>query len=157
MGKVQAHITVHAPRELVYDVAQDVERYHEFLPSVKSVKVQEQHDDGRRKSKWDAVAEVAGFKKPVRWLSTDHWQHEHYKAEFRQLQGDYKKYGGQWRFTEIDANTTRMDLEVDFELKGVPGIIKPVIDPLLDILMTENCKSMLSHMKKRAEGLNKQG
>ncbi len=156
MGVINDKILVNTSRDHLFDVAQDVEKYPEFLPSVKSVAVLETMDNGHRRSKWDAYAEVVGFRRPIRWTSKDHWDRPGYVARFQQLKGDYKKYGGEWRFTEIEPEITRMELKVDFDL-GLPGFLKPLIDPLLDKLMEQNVKSMLSHMKKRAETLYKKG
>jgi ribosome-associated toxin RatA of RatAB toxin-antitoxin module len=148
MGLVVSEIIVNADPKAVFKIAREVEKFPDFMPDVKSVKLIERRDDGYARSSWVALAKVASINKEVKWIEDEWWDADSLTSKFEQVEGDYKHYFGGWSFTETE-NGTRVKLTVDFDL-GLP-LIGPMIVKLLDKLTQGNLDSMLKAIKERAE------
>lgn len=150
MGIVSATITVAAPPEVVMATAMRVEEFPQFMPDVVGVTILERDDArGWSKVKWDAKVEVQSMRKPIRWIEEETWNRDTRRCEFRQLEGDYKKYEGYWTFEPTVDGGTEITLVTDFDL-GLP-LVGAIINKLLDKLMRENCEAMLKAIKARVE------
>src|SRR5438067_13041175 len=113
MPIVQNSIIIRAPVEAVFRVAMDVERFPEFMPDLKSLRVLERSDDGLRTVvEW--VGNIPEFKTTVKWVEEDLWDPSDHSCRFTLVRGDFKSYGGWWRFTP-ESGGTRFDSEVEYE------------------------------------------
>ena len=148
MGVVVSSVDIHAPVGQVFDLARKVEDFPEFMPDVKTVEVRERREDGYTKTYWEAIASIQKIIKVIRWEEEENWDSENLKCSFAQTKGDYKHYNGGWKF-EGTNGSTKVELTIDYDL-GLP-LIGPLIKKLLDKLMQDNCDSMLSALKKKAE------
>jgi coenzyme Q-binding protein COQ10 len=93
MPRVQNEILIDADVETVYHTAKDVERFPEFMPDVKSLRVLERSEDGRRTVvEW--VGLIPEFKTTIKWVEEDLWDDAAHTCDFNLVRGDFKSYGG---------------------------------------------------------------
>lgn len=147
MPKVTAITEVEAPRSVVYALAEDIERFPEFMPDVQEVSILEKHEDGTQVSRWVGV--IKEFHRTITWTEEDYWDAAKFTCTFRQLEGDFHLYQGTWTFAEKDNGTTEINLEVEYEY-NVP-LIGNLIKGILHRKMQENCDNMLVAIKDKAE------
>ena len=145
MPTVESEIVIGAPVEKVYALAKDIERFPEFMADVQSVEILEQ-TPARQVSHWVGV--IKEFNRTVSWTEEDFWDDQQLRCTFRQTEGDYTEYGGEWEFGE-DPKGTRVYLRIDFEY-DVP-LIGGLIKGLLQRKMQQNCEAMLAALKEQAE------
>jgi len=150
MGIVKSEITVDAEPRKVFDIAREVEKYPEFMPDVKDIKVLERRDDGFSRVAWVAHAKVASIDKDIKWVEDENWNYETLSNKFELVEGDYKHYSGTWDFLP-EGDGTRMVMEIDYDL-GLP-LIGPLIVKLLDKIMQNNLDGMLKAIKERTESI----
>jgi coenzyme Q-binding protein COQ10 len=149
MGIVTSTIEVNADPKSTFNVAKEVERYPDYMPSVKAAEVLERRDDGYSKVRWVARAQVASIDKDIKWIEEEWWDEKSLTSRFDLLEGDYTHYKGDWGFTPSNSGTL-IRLTIDYNL-GLP-LIGPLISKLLDKIMLDNLNGMLSAIKQRAEG-----
>ncbi len=148
MPRVQNEAIIAAGVETVYGTAKEVEKFPEFMPDVKSIRVLERSDDGRRTVvEW--VGLIPEFKTTVKWVEEDRWDDEAHTCDFSLVRGDFKSYGGQWRFASVPEGT-RFTSIVDYEY-DIP-LIGPLIKALIKKKMGENVDRLQAAMKARIEG-----
>lgn len=143
MASVEATTVIGAPRDRVYAMAKDVERFPQFMPDLESVTVLERTPSGTL-TQWVGV--VQGRK--IRWVEEDAWDDAAYTCRFRQRTGDFSRYEGSWVF-EATPGGTRTSLAVDFEL-DIP-LAGALLSSLVKVLMRKNCESMLAALKGQLE------
>lgn len=147
MAIVKSSVEINGPLERVYALAKDIEAFPEFMPDLKSVKIVERSEDGSRiVSEWVGI--VKEFKLNVKWTEEDIWDEAAGTCTFSLVKGDYSKYSGVWKFTDL-GGTTRFDSEIDVEYE-VP-LIGALIKGLIAKLMKQNVESMLAAVKAKAE------
>jgi ribosome-associated toxin RatA of RatAB toxin-antitoxin module len=147
MPRVQNEITIAANVETVYQTAKDVERFPEFMPDVKSIRVLERSDEGQRTVvEW--VGLIQEFKTTIKWVEEDRWDDAAHTCDFTLVRGDFKTYGGQWRF-EPTPDGTRFTSTVDYEY-DIP-LIGPLIKGLILKKMGENVDRLQAALKERIE------
>ena len=150
MGVIKAEVLVNASPSEVFELAQRVEDYPDFMPDVEEVEILSRDDEtGIARVKWTGKVEIQSIRKKVRWVEEEIWNAKELKGEFSLVEGDYKKYSGNWEFEKLDDSNTRLTLEIDFDL-GLP-LVGPIINKLLDKLMLTNCQGMLDAIKRRVE------
>src|SRR5690242_21933634 len=104
MPTVENEVLIQADVERVYAIARDVEAFPEFMPDVKSVRVLERSEDGRRTVvEW--VGLIPEFKLSVKWVEEDRWDDAAHTCDFQLVSGDFKSYGGRWRFEPAPGGT----------------------------------------------------
>ena len=147
MPRVQNEITIRAGVEAVYAIARDVERFPEFMPDVKSTRVLERSEDGRRTVvEW--VGLIPEFKTTVKWVEEDRWDDAAHTCEFSLVSGDFKQYGGRWVFAPVPEGTCFTSV-VDYEY-DIP-LIGPLIKALIRKKMHENVERFQAALKERVE------
>jgi ribosome-associated toxin RatA of RatAB toxin-antitoxin module len=143
---VNSTTTINAPLEKVYAIAQDVEKFPDYMPNVKSLEIVER-DGNRVVTKW--VGEVEDLRIKIRWTEEDIWDSAAKTCTFRQLEGDYKTLRGIWRFADLGDGTTRFDSELEIEY-DVP-LIGPLIKGLIAKKAKQNLDQTLAAIKRAAE------
>ena len=146
MAIVNSTTTISAQVDRVYAIAQDVEKFPEYMPNVKSIEVIDR-EGNRVVTKW--VGEVEDLRIRIRWTEEDIWDPPAKTCAFRQLEGDYKTLRGIWRFTDLGDGTTRFDSELELEY-DVP-LIGPLIKGLIAKKAKENLDQTLAAIKRAAE------
>lgn len=148
MPTVQVQTTIHADIEKVYAIARDVEKFSQFMPDIESVRILEDDGSGRVVSEW--AGKIRQFNRTLRWIEEDVWDDNSKTCTFRQLQGDFSEYGGEWTFSPSeDGKSTDSVLRVcyTFDVPLIGGIIKGVLQKLVH----QNCDNMLQSLKQYAE------
>ena len=148
MAIVSSTTTISAAIDVVFAIAQDVEKFPDYMPNVKSLDVVER-DGNRVITRW--VGEVEDLRIKIRWTEEDVWDPTAKTCAFRQLEGDYKTLRGIWRFTDLGDGTTRFDSELELEY-DVP-LIGPLIKGLIAKKAKENLDQTLAAIKRAAESL----
>lgn len=147
LAVVSSFIEINGPLEEVYALAKNIEAFPEFMPDVKSVKIVERSEDGNRTvSEW--IGSVKEFRLSVKWTEEDIWDDAAKTCTFSLIKGDYSKYSGVWKFTDLGGRT-RFDSEIEVEY-DVP-MIGSLIKGLIAKLMKQNVDSMLVAVKKKVE------
>jgi ribosome-associated toxin RatA of RatAB toxin-antitoxin module len=147
MPIVRNSLFIQAPVDAVFRVAMDVERFIEFMPDLKSLRVLERSQDGLRTVvEW--VGNIPEFKTTVKWVEEDRWDPVAHTCEFALVRGDFKSYGGTWRFSP-EGDGTRFDSELSYEY-DIP-LIGPLIKGLIHKKMSENLDRLQAAMRDRVE------
>lgn len=148
MPRVESSVLIQAPRERVLAVAQDNEKFPEFMADLKSLKVLEKSDDGKRVvSDWVGV--VPKFGTTIHWVEEDVWDGAAGTCTFRQLSGDYKQWEGVWTFTPEGGDATRFTSVVEYEIE-IP-LVGPLIKSMIRKAVQDNSDATLRAIKERCE------
>lgn len=145
MPTVSAQVTVKAPLEKVYALAKNIEAFPEFMEDVVEVTILES-SAGRQVSRW--VGLIKEFGRTITWTEEDFWNDDEHCCRFRQIEGDFTAYEGEWTF-EAANGETMVRLEVTYEYR-VP-LIGPLIQGLLQRKVQQNCQAMLEAIRRQAE------
>lgn len=145
MPTVESTIWIEAPLDRVYAIAKDNQSFPEFMKDVKSLTVVE--EDGPRVVS-DYVGVVPQFMLKVRWRQEDIWDDANHVCAFRQLQGDYDKLEGTWKFTEENGGT-RFDSFLEYEY-NVPTL-GPLVSKVIYSIVVKNVENILAAIKMRSE------
>lgn len=145
MPTVESTIWIEAPLDRVYAIAKDNQSFPEFMKDVKSLTVVE--EDGPRVVS-DYVGVVPQFMLKVRWRQEDVWDDANHVCAFRQLQGDYDKLEGTWRFKEENGGT-RFDSFLEYEY-NVPTL-GPLVSKVIYSIVVKNVENILAAIKMRSE------
>lgn len=144
MPYVETSIDIAAPRQAIYEMAKDMERYPEFMPDVEFVKVIKR-DGNQTVTRWKTLVEEA----PIEWTEVDIFDDANTRIDYRLIEGDLDKFEGAWKFQEHDG-VTSVILTVDYDF-GVPTLAE-LIGPILKKKVEENSLMMLQALKARCEG-----
>lgn len=144
MPYVERSIVISGDIESVYALAKDMERYPEFMPDVKSVKVISR-EGNTTLTEW--VTSVEGT--PILWTEKDVFDDQNHRIDYRLVEGDLDKFEGSWTFRPTDIGT-EVVLGVDYDF-GIPELTA-LIGPTLHEKVGENSQMMLQGMKSRIEG-----
>jgi ribosome-associated toxin RatA of RatAB toxin-antitoxin module len=146
MPRIESSIMINGALEAVYECAKDIEKFPEFMPDVKEVKILER-DGSRVVSEWSAY--IPDFKMTVKWTEEDLWDDEAMKCDFKLVKGDYAAYSGSWTFTQVDGHA-KFDSVVEYEY-DVP-LIGALIKGLVQKKVQENVDMILKSVKEKVEG-----
>ena len=145
MPTVESQIVIERPVAEVYALAQDIERFPEFMADVESVEILED-DPPRRVSRWTGA--VKEFNRTIEWTEEDYWDDAAHVCTFSQLEGDFSEYSGRWEFGEVPEGTdVRLQVQYDYAIPLIGALIKN----LLRKKMQQNTDAMLSALKDEAE------
>jgi len=144
MPYVEVSLPVSASRQAIYPILKDMEKYPEFMTDLVSVKVVER-DGNTTVTQW--VSNVDG--RIIRWTERDTFDDANYHITYCQIEGDLKKFAGEWILTPLDDVTTEIKLTVDFEF-GIP-MIAGLLNPILKKKVKLNSENMLKAIKDRLE------
>lgn len=148
MPFVEVKMPINSSREEIYPIIKDMEKYPQFMPDLVSVAVIERTDNTTT-TKW--VSNVDG--RIIRWTELDTFDDANMHIAYRQIEGDLKKFEGEWILTPIDGGT-EITLTVDFEF-GIP-MIAGLLNPLLKKKVRDNSLNMLKAVKERLEQFHRE-
>ena len=109
-------IDIAAPPNLVFRLAQDVERWPDLLPHYVRVRIQARHADGARTAEMVAIRPLVraiGFGVPVAWRARIWAEEEARRLRFRHLGGATRGMDVTWRIEPL-GNATHVTIEHDF-------------------------------------------
>lgn len=147
MPRVESSIIINGHIDKVYECAKDVERFPDYMPDVKDVKIIERGENGRVVTEWTAY--IPDFKMSVKWTEEDLWDDEAKRCDFKLVKGDYTAYSGFWTFDPVDGGI-QFDSVVDYEY-NIP-LIGALIQGLVQRKVQENVDQILSAVKGKVEG-----
>ena len=143
MPFVEVTMPVMCDRHEIYPILKEMERYPEFMEDLISVEVLERKEN-TTVTKW--VSNVDG--RTIKWTELDIFDDENLHISYRQLEGDLKRFEGEWSLTPIEGGT-EIKLTVDFEF-GIP-MIAGLLNPILKKKVRENSTNMLKAIKGKME------
>ena len=150
MPKIESRIEINAPRDDVWNLAQDVEKLPDILPDLDSLSVLEREEKPghitRTVTSWQG--RIRQFNRRIDWTEEDLWNNEERTCRFWILKGDFNKYEGEWRFLSKGETTeVVLDLEYEIVIPLVGGLMQQVVKKL----MQGNSDGMLQALKTEAE------
>lgn len=139
MAGATRSIVINAPREKVFDVIADVERYPDFLPEVKAIKV-----SNKRGAECD-VHYTAEIVKTIKY--TVHLKEERpSRVAWTFVDGEYMKDNrGSWELEDLGNGTTKAIYSLEVALGAF--VPKTIVNALVDTSLPK----LLENFKKRAE------
>lgn len=143
MATIIEMTTIRAPSERVYKLVETVERYPQFIPDVRALRVLEA-DNCSRISWWHVVIEGVDF----RWIERDDLDPASKIIRYKLIEGDLDKFEGMWRVEE-DERASNVTLIIEYEL-GIPSF-EEVLGPILHEKITMNARKLLAGIKQEAE------
>ncbi|MEN6413458.1 MAG: SRPBCC family protein [Veillonellales bacterium] len=143
MPYVEVTMPVLCEGDKIYPILKNMEKYPEFMTDLVSVQVVERKAN-TTVSKW--VSNVDG--RIIKWTELDTFDDSNLHIAYEQIEGDLKKFSGEWILTPIEGGT-QIKLTVDFEF-GVP-MIAGLLNPILKKKVKDNSMNMLKAVKKRME------
>jgi ribosome-associated toxin RatA of RatAB toxin-antitoxin module len=143
MPYVEVALPVAAEPQDIYPIIKDMEKYPQFMSDLVSVEVLERNGD-TTVSRW--VSNVDG--RIIKWTELDTFDDARQHIAYRQIDGDLRKFEGEWVLTPIDGGT-EIKLTVDFEF-GIP-MIAGLLNPILKKKVRVNSENMLKAIKDRLE------
>lgn len=143
MPVIEETIAMKGDSAKVYQLVKDVERYPQFIPDVKAVRILSA-DRVTRITKWHTIIDGVDFK----WLERDELDDSNWTVKYRLLEGDLEKFEGEWRVKAEDDHTV-VTLFIDYEL-GIPAF-EEVMGPLLFEKVVMNARNLLLGIRREAE------
>ena len=143
MPYVEVSLPVCCTPEKIYPILKDMEKYPEFMMDLQSVEVLERNGN-TTVSRW--VSNVDG--RIIKWTELDTFDDEKMHISYQQIEGDLKKFAGDWILTPVEEGT-EIKLTVDFEF-GIP-MIAGLLNPILKKKVRTNSENMLKAIKERIE------
>jgi len=130
-------------RQRAYEIMKDMERYPEYMESVKSVKILEQ-DKNRVTTHWEAELDGA----PINWVQKVRMEEKSQEMTFEAIEGDFDVFRGKWCVFECDKRVC-LKLLIEYRL-GIP-VIEEVLGPILEEKVRNNSKDMLEAIVKQMQ------
>lgn len=143
MPVIEETIVIKGDGARVYQLVKDIERYPQFIPDVKAVRILSA-DQAARITKWHTIIDGVEF----RWLERDELDDANWMVKYRLLEGDLEKFEGEWR-VKAENDHTVVTLFLDYEL-GIPAF-EEVMGPLLFEKALMNARNLLQGIKREAE------
>lgn len=153
MPQVTSKVTIAAPFDLVWKLAQDVENFPQIMPDLDNVEVLEKAETSpvttRTVTQWKA--RIPQFGRIIEWTEEDIWNREEGICHFWQMKGDFTEYKGQWKFRKNGENT-ELDLSIDyaFEIPLVGALMKKVMQKLMQANVDMMADSLKAEAQRRA-------
>lgn len=142
MRKLSKSALLEVSPELAYRVVADVEKYPDFLPGCKSVKIKKITDRG-------LVAKVTvsggGMKESFVTKNT----HGAGAIHMALVEGPFKTLEGSWRFTSVGETGCRVQMEMVYEAKGM---LAPLMSGLADTVANQVVDAFVWRIQKIADG-----
>ncbi len=144
---VSREIVIGVPRDALFDVIVDYERYPEFVPSVKACRVTR-----RAGAAVDAEYEVDLGVKRIRY-TLRHQEERPRRVSWSLVGGEWMKVSnGSWDLLEEDGGTrTRARYTVEIQVAKPPLIPQAIVDRIGDELTRVQLPKTLAAFKARAE------
>ena len=150
MPKIESRIQISAPRDAVWQLAQDVEKLPDILPDLDSLEVLEREEKPggvtRTVTSWHG--RIKQFNRRIDWTEEDLWSNEEHACRFWLLKGDFNKYEGEWRFL---ANESGTEVVLNLEYEIIIPLVGALMGKVVKKLMQQNSDDTLAALKTEAE------
>lgn len=144
MPEVKIDMVIQAPIERVWETVVDIESYQDSMDTVRSVRLVEDDDDGRRRAAWSVLLKGS----ILEWEEEEHLDHGRHTVVFKQIRGDLEHFDGQWWLEELGWAQTKVVFEVEFEI-GIP-MLADMLNPVAQRSLQENCTEILRGIERTA-------
>ncbi|MBA3746606.1 MAG: SRPBCC family protein [Solirubrobacterales bacterium] len=138
-----------ATPQACFDALTDYERLPEWQGAVREARILERDEEGR-----GAVVEYvvdAGLK-TVRYRLRQIYDEPHRLAS-EYLEGDFRAFGGEWRFEPIGGGRTRVELDLSIDPgRFVPGVVRKAISDAVMRRALTDLKAFVEAPGRRANG-----
>ncbi len=147
MPVMETRVLIHAPPEVVLQVAMDTERFPEFMPDVQELLVLERSEDRRfERTKW--VGRVPQFGLTVTWIQKALWSLEDRRVDFEQEEGEFDSFKGSWQFVPQDGSTLFIShLDYVYHVPLIGALAQKVVHHLIK----QNVLGIMNSIKARSE------
>ncbi|ELV08466.1 type II toxin-antitoxin system RatA family toxin [Wohlfahrtiimonas chitiniclastica] len=123
----------------MFDLVNDVEKYPEYLPWCKTVRI-------LRNATTEMDVSVGVLMGPVnKTFTTRNRMVNHESIEMSLLNGPFKKLNGEWRFVAINENECRIEFELDFTL--AIGLLSGMLSPIFENMYGSMIKAFSDRAK----------
>ncbi|MFD1381854.1 type II toxin-antitoxin system RatA family toxin [Rhodanobacter aciditrophus] len=113
MSHIKRFAHVNYSQRQMFDLVNDFEQYPQFLPGCLGARTLSQSDK-------EIVATLEVGKGPVsQSFTTRNILTEPEKVEMTLVEGPFKRLHGVWTFQPLSETSCKIELSIDFELKGV--------------------------------------
>jgi ribosome-associated toxin RatA of RatAB toxin-antitoxin module len=150
MPQIESRISINAPFEKVWQLAQDVENLPQILPDLDNVLVhqREERANGELFTVTEWHGRIKQFNRKVVWTEEDVWNAQNGTCTFQQTKGDFDAYSGVWTFSK-NGDATDLHLSVNYEF-NIP-LVGALMQKVVQKLMQDNSDGMLKALKEAAE------
>lgn len=135
---------IKADKAKVYSVTKEMERFPDFMPDVKKVKILERMDN-KTITDWESLLEDT----PICWKEQDEFDDATPKIKFKLIEGDLDKLDGEWKFEDAPEGT-KVTLSLDYDF-GMPAFER-IVGPVLKLKIIENFEKMMEGIRAKIEG-----
>ncbi len=119
-----------------------IERFPEFMPNVKSCKIEEKKSRTTSVTSWNV--EVDGI--PLSWKQVDQIDFENFKVRFKAIEGDLEFFEGTWELQDAEEGKTRVSVQMKARV-GIP-IVTQTIPQVMCEKIGRNFLMMLEAMNQ---------
>ncbi len=142
MGLIKIATIVRAEPLIVYNTLKELERLHEFMPQIRSVKILWKLPQNRQISQWEVAVEGI----TICWKQEDTYEDELFTLTFRVIEGDYKAEG-LWTAAKMsEPSKSLVSLSVKFDW-GIPNLAQ-YVGPVLERKAKKNFARMIAALRR---------
>jgi len=143
MPLVEVDERIPAPIQRSWELVNDLDAYAGVMEHVRSLEVLERGTN-YRVTAWEV--DVKGC--VMRWVEHEDLDPDHYRIEYRQVEGDLEDFQGFWQLYPVTDDISRVVLSVRFEI-GVP-MLSEMLNPIAEHAIRENSRAMLMSLASHA-------
>jgi uncharacterized membrane protein len=140
-------ILMHAPRELIFETAADLEQWPRILPHYRSIKYLERGPERN-------LVEMAAFRSmvPISWTSEQVIDRERMEVRFHHLKSFTRGMDVVWTFTETpDGVLVKIEHVMRFRIPALAPIAEPIIGGFfVHHVASQTLRAMKIHLEKQA-------
>lgn len=135
MPEVKRSALMPYPAETMYAIVNNVDSYPEFLPWCGGVKI---HDVNEVTMEASILMQAAGLN---HWFKTHNQMTPGESIEMRLLEGPFRKLDGLWRFTPIKQQGSKIEFELQFEMKQglTAALLAPAFSRIANTMVDSFC------------------
>jgi uncharacterized membrane protein len=141
-------ILMHAPRELIFETAADLEQWPRILPHYRSIKYLERGPE-RNLVEMAAVRSMV----PISWTSEQVIDRERMEVRFHHLKAFTRGMDVVWTFTETpDGVLVKIEHVMRFRIPALAPIAEPIIGGFfVHHVANQTLRAMKIHLEKQAQ------
>jgi ribosome-associated toxin RatA of RatAB toxin-antitoxin module len=140
-------ILMHAPRELIFDTAADLEQWPKILPHYRWIKYLERGPERN-------VVEMAAVRSlvPISWTSEQIIDRERMEVRFHHLKAFTRGMDVVWTFTETpDGVLVKIEHVMRFRIRALAPIAEPIIGGFfVHHVANQTLRAMKIHLEKQS-------
>ncbi|MDP8256830.1 MAG: SRPBCC family protein [Candidatus Alcyoniella australis] len=147
-------ILIEAPTQQVWDVLQDYEHYHEFMPSTERVSVL-RREGNTVDTKFEITFQFSVLKYNVEY-TTRNTLHEPHSATWVMVEGDINDTWGGWELIELPGGSTAAFYSVYSDIRSIGYVVRKVLDsePSFEVAVNSSTVILvLDAVKQRVESM----